>query len=74
MKAIIEVDLNEERAEFELMLNANKWYCVVWDIDQELRRRTKYASDDEDSNVVEALYQFRETVRGIMNNHNVTFD
>ncbi len=74
MKAIIEFDLNEERAEFELMVNANKWYCVVWDIDQELRRRTKYASDDEDSNVVEALYQFRETVLGIMNNHNVTFE
>lgn len=74
MKAIIEVDLNEERSEFELMLNANKWYCVVWDIDQELRRRTKYASDNDDPNVVEALYQFRETVMGIMNNHNVTFD
>lgn len=74
MKAIIEFDLNEERAEFELMVNANKWYCVVWDIDQELRRRTKYASDDEDSNVVEALYQFRETVLGIMNNYNVTFE
>lgn len=74
MKAILEFDLNEERAEFELMVNANKWYCVVWDIDQELRRRTKYASDDEDSNVVEALYQFRETVLGIMNNHNVTFE
>lgn len=74
MKAILEFDLNEERAEFELVVNANKWYCVVWDIDQELRRRTKYASDDEDSNVVEALYQFRETVLGIMNNHNVTFE
>ena len=74
MKAILEFDLNEERAEFELMLNANKWWCVVWDIDQELRRRTKYASDDDDPNVVEALYQFRETVCGIMNNHNVTFD
>ena len=74
MKAILEFDLNEERAEFELVVNANKWYCVAWDIDQELRRRTKYASDDEDEKVVEALYKFRETVGEIMSKYNVNFD
>ena len=74
MKAILEFDLNEERAEFELVVNANKWYCVAWDIDQELRRRTKYASDDEDEKVVEALYKFRETVGEIMSKYNVTFE
>lgn len=74
MKAILEFDLNEERAEFELVVNANKWYCVVWDIDQELRRRTKYASDDEDEKVVEALYKFRETVGEIMSKYGVTFE
>ena len=74
MKAILEFDLNEERAEFELVVNANKWYCVVWDIDQELRRRTKYASDDEDEKVVEALYKFRETVGEIMSKYNVNFE
>lgn len=74
MKAILEFDLNEERAEFELVVNANKWYCVVWDIDQELRRRTKYASDEDDDKVVEALYKFRETVGEIMSKYNVNFD
>ena len=74
MKAILEFDLNEERAEFELVVNANKWYCVVWDIDQELRRRTKYASDEDDEKVVEALYKFRETVGEIMSKYNVNFD
>lgn len=74
MKAILEFDLNEERAEFELTVNAHKWYCVVWDIDQELRRRTKYASDDEDEKVVEALYKFRETVGEIMSKYNVNFE
>jgi hypothetical protein len=74
MKAILEFDLNEERAEFELVVNANKWYCVAWDIDQELRRRTKYASDEDDENVVEALYKFRETVGEIMSKYNVNFD
>jgi hypothetical protein len=74
MKAILEFDLNEERAEFELVVNANKWYCVAWDIDQELRRRTKYASDEDDEKVVEALYKFRETVGEIMSKYNVIFD
>ena len=74
MKAILEFDLNEERAEFELVVNANKWYCVAWDIDQELRRRTKYASDEDDEKIVEALYQFRETVGEIMSKYGVTFE
>ena len=74
MKAILEFDLNEERAEFELTVNASKWYCVVWDIDQELRRRTKYASDDEDEKVVEALYKFRETVGEIMSKYGLDFE
>jgi hypothetical protein len=74
MKAIIEVDLNEERSEFELMMNANKWYSVVWDIDQHLRSKTKYASDDTPGEVVEALYQVREELMGIMNMNGVSFD
>jgi hypothetical protein len=74
MKAILEFNLDEERAEFELVVNANKWYCVAWDIDQELRRRTKYASDEDDEKVVEALYQFRETVGEIMSKYGVNFE
>jgi hypothetical protein len=74
MKAILEFNLDEERAEFELVVNANKWYCVAWDIDQELRRRTKYASDEDDEKVVEALYQFRETVGEIMSKYGVDFE
>lgn len=73
-KAILEFDLNEERDEFQLMLNANKWYSVVWDIDQHLRSKTKYASDDTPSEVVEALYQVREELMGIMNMNGVSFE
>ncbi|NBP67659.1 MAG: hypothetical protein EBR30_07500 [Cytophagia bacterium] len=73
-KAILEFDLNEERDEFQLMLNANKWYSVVWDIDQHLRSKTKYASDDTPNEIVEALYQVREELRGIMNMNGVSFE
>lgn len=73
-KAILEFDLNEERDEFQLMLNANKWYSVVWDIDQHLRSKTKYASDDTPNEIVEALYQVREELRSIMNMNGVSFE
>lgn len=73
-KAILEFDLNEERDEFQLMLNANKWYSVVWDIDQHLRSKTKYASDDTPNEIVEALYQVREELMGIMNANGVSFE
>lgn len=73
-KAILEFDLNEERDEFQLMLNANKWYSVVWDIDQHLRSKTKYASDDTPNEIVEVLYQIREELRDIMNANGVSFE
>jgi hypothetical protein len=67
-------DLNEDRADFELAVNAHKWYAVAWDLDQELRRRTKYASDNDSSEVVEALYTLREDFRKIMTNNGVNFN
>ena len=67
-------DLNEDRADFELAVNAHKWYAVAWDLDQELRRRTKYASDYDSSEVVEALYTLREDFRKIMTNNGVNFN
>ena len=67
-------DLNEERSDFELAVNAFKWYSVAWDLDQELRRRTKYASDEDDEKVVEALYKLRDDFRQIMTNNGVNFD
>ena len=67
-------DLNEERSDFELAVNAFKWYSVAWDLDQELRRRTKYASDEDDEKVVEALYKLRDDFREIMTNNGVSFD
>lgn len=67
-------DLNEERSDFELAVNAFKWYSVCWDLDQELRRRTKYASDEDDEKVVEALYKLRDDFGQIMTNNGVSFD
>lgn len=74
MEGILKFDLTEEKSEFELAVNAYKWYAVAWDMDQQLRKLTKYASDDTPSEVVKALYNVREDLRQIMLQHGVDFD
>ena len=67
MKAIIEFDLHEERQEFEDATNGWKWKCIVSEIDNELRTRTKYASDETPDEVVDALIKMRDFLRESLN-------
>ena len=60
MKAIIEFDLHEERQEFEDCTNGWKWKFIVSELDNELRSKVKYPSDDANDEVLEALAKFRE--------------
>ena len=77
MKAILEFDFNSDnfdRTEFDDAINGGKWKMAMWDLDQELRARSKYASDKDDPNVVEAYYKLRDEIREIMNGYNLSFD
>ena len=67
MKAIIEFDLHEERQEFEDCTNGWKWKCIVSEIDNELRTRTKYAPDGTLDEVVDALVKVRDFIRELLN-------
>jgi hypothetical protein len=55
MEAILKFNLPEERPEFELAVDASKWYSVCWDMDQYLRSQTKYAPDDMPDEVYKTL-------------------
>ena len=77
MKAILEFDFdadNDDRSDFNDAVNGYKWKLAMWDVDQELRKKTKYASDNDDPVAVEALYKFREEVRQILFNYNLSLD
>lgn len=77
MKAILEFDFNGDnfdRSEFEDAVNGSKWKMAMWELDQELRARSKYASDNDDPKVVEAYYKLRDDIREIMHNHSLTFN
>jgi hypothetical protein len=64
MKATLEFDFDKEdsddRANLEDALNGSNRKRLAWDLDQHLRAKTKYASDDDNPEVVEALYDLRK--------------
>ncbi|MEI7584635.1 hypothetical protein [Runella sp.] len=67
MKATLEFNLDKERQEFEDCTNGWKWKCIVIELDNELRTRTKYASDKTPDEVVEALVKVRDYLRELLN-------
>ena len=74
MKAILEFNLPEENDEFDLAINAVKWYSVCWELDQYLRSKTKYAPDSMPNEVYEALNETRDKLRELLIENNINFD
>jgi hypothetical protein len=44
MKVTIEYDGNEEQEDLHVALDGHKWKNAMWELDQELRKVTKYGS------------------------------
>ena len=80
MKVTLEFDGIEEQDNIREALDGYKWKSVVWDIDQLLRKTTKYQSSllpslelasEKEIEVADAL---REALRGILNDYNLNLD
>jgi len=71
-KITIEFDSIEEA---QTALDGYKWKLAMWDLDQELRKTTKYGnpiiSEDPEANVVEIAVadELREILREILDNY-----
>jgi len=74
MKAILEFNLPDDQDDFKMASNALSWYLVCWDLDQELRAKTKYASDDLPQDKYDAYQEIRELLREYMSDRNISFD
>lgn len=80
MKVTLEFDGNEEQDDLQLALNGYKWKSVVWDIDQMLRKTTKYhvslLPDTEIASGTEMdiADHLRDALRGILNDYNLNLD
>jgi hypothetical protein len=76
MKAILEFDLNEpdDIVAHKRAVKALDLCLVLWDMDQYLRARTKYAPDGMSSETWDALEDARTELFRIMNEHSVSLD
>tara|TARA_R110000868_G_scaffold175148_1_gene412082 strand:+ start:611 stop:844 length:234 start_codon:yes stop_codon:yes gene_type:complete len=77
MKVTIEFDGFEEKEELRNALDGDKWKGVVWEMDQELRKITKYgfigqreATDQER----ESAEKFREEIRRLLDEWNLILE
>jgi len=74
MKATLEFNLPDDQDDFKLANNALNWYLVCWDLDQELRAKTKYAPDDLPQDKYDAYEEIRDLLREYMSNRDISFD
>ena len=73
-KVILKFDLDEESNDFKLAVNAKEIMSVLWEVDQELRNKTKYASDSTNQETVDALISIRDFLRESMSDKSINFD
>ena len=52
MKAILEFELPEDKEHFDVASRGMEWALVVWDMDQIMHKKMKYAELTDDSRLV----------------------
>jgi len=74
MKAILEFNLPDDQVEFDLANNGRNFWSVLWELDQDLRAKTKYAPDDLPQDKYDAYQEIRDRIYELLSEHNVGFD
>lgn len=74
MKAILEFNLPDDQQEFDLANSGLKFWSVLWELDQDLRAKTKYASDDLPQDKYDAYQEVRDKLYELMSESNISFD
>lgn len=80
MKVTLEFDGNEEQDDLWTALDGYKWKLVVWDLDQLLRKTTRYQvsmlpdTEVASSTEIDIADHIREALRGILNDYNLNLD
>ncbi len=73
-KVILKFKLDKELNDFKLAVNAKEIMSVLWEVDQELRNRTKYPSDSTSQETIDALISMRDFLRDSMSENGISFD
>lgn len=74
MKATLEFNLPEDNQDFQMAVNSMKFWSVLYELDQELRSKTKYAPDDLPQDKYDAYQEVRDRMYELMNEYNISLD
>jgi hypothetical protein len=80
MKITLEFDGLEEQDDLQTALDGYKWKIAMWELDQQLRKITKYgasmlsSTDPATSQEMEVADAVRESLREILNEYNLKLD
>ena len=76
MKAILEFDLSDQEGRMENMrcIKALKMAITLWDMDQYLRAKIKYAPDSMNSEVYNMLQEVRDKLHETMSENQIDLD
>jgi hypothetical protein len=71
MKVIFKFQLPEDQEEYDVFIQANDMYSVIWEMKQWLRSETKYAPDDISDDTINALHKCRDKFNELISNLNL---
>jgi hypothetical protein len=76
MKAVLEFNLEDafDEASHMRCVKAKDMALALWDIEQLLRAKTKYAPDTVSEDIFDALQEVRDELQEIMNSYNIDLD
>jgi len=74
MKAILEFNLPDDQEYFTLANNGLNFWRVLYDLDQELRAKTKYAPDDLPQDKYDSYNEIRDRLHELMSENNVNLN
>ncbi len=71
MKAILEFELPEDKKNFDAASRGMDWALVVWDMDQIMHKKVKYAELTDDSRL--AIEELRLTMSDMLINRGLLY-
>lgn len=74
MKAKLEYKLPEDQADFDFAVNGHKWWMVVWEMEQYLRKRIKYRTEVTTDEEIVAFEEARKELRGFIEEQGLILD
>ena len=74
MKAVLEFNLPEDQAEYQMVNDVSKMFSVIWDMKQWLRNQTKHAPDSMSEDTYNTFEECREKLNGLLADNRVDLD